>query len=258
MQLNDFQNRFKTLMLDHPDTLASPPEDLAALLESGDINLSKRLSVYRNNIVGSLTDVMVAHFPLLDALVGREFMELMARSFILENPPQQGCLNLYGQGFDTFIENFELAKSLPYLSDVAAYEIAVNNAYHAQDDIPLKAGDLAAIAPEDLNDLTLKLRASVILIESKWPLLAIQDFCNQDVPQGTLSLDQGRISLMVYRPHLESKSVKLDEDDFYMLSSLHDGHCLGEALDSTLNAYPDFDFQAFLQKHIALETFKGL
>ncbi len=258
MRLREFQDRFVDLMLDHPDALDSPPADLAAFCEEGEIALPARLKVYRNNIVGSLTDLMVANFPILDRLVGRAFLELMARSFILKNPPQEGCISLYGQGFSEFIEEFEMAKALPYLPDIARYEIAVNLAYHARDDAPLSAEALAGVVPDDLGDLKLNLRESVKLMRSRFPIIKIQEFCAEDDPQGTLNVAEGGGAIMVYRPQLDSKTLSLAEDEYTMLLALCEGQSLGSSVESTMEAFPAFDFQGFLQKHIALETFAAL
>jgi len=258
MQLNEFQKRFKDLMLDHPDALHAPPEDLVDLCRSGDIALPERLKVYRNNIVGSLTDVMLATFPVMEKLVGKEFLEMMARSFILKNPPNHGCLSLYGEGFAEFIEGFELAKSLPYLPDVARFELALNSAYYAADDRPLAAEALGRIAPEHLENLKLVLRDSVQLLRSRYPLSAIQDFCMSDTQEGTLNLDQGGERLMIFRPALNTQTVLLDEDEYLMLVLLADGQTLGAAVEKVLETHPNFDFQNFLQKHMSLETFRAL
>lgn len=258
MRLNDFQKQFKDLMLDHPDALNTPPEDLAGFCETGEIALPDRLKVYRNNIIGSLTDVMLATFPVMERLVGHEFLEMMARSFILENPPSHGCLSLYGDGFAEFIEGFELAKSLPYLPDIARLELALNKAYYADDDATLRAEDMAILTPEALGDLKLPLRNSVQLLRSRYPLTAIQEFCLAAEQNGALSLDQGEVRLMVFRPRLETQTLKLDEDEYLMLKALAEGHPLGHAVGNVLENFPDFDIQNFLQKHLALETFCSL
>lgn len=239
-------------MLDHPKALDDPPGDFAALFESGDIPLPVRLSVYRNNIVGSLTDVMIASHPLLEKLVGHEFLEMMARHFVLENPPKHGCLSFYGAAFGTFIENYEPAKTMPYLPDMARLEIALNEAYYAPDDSPLSAKELAATPPESLE---LELRKSVRLIYSKYPLNDIRDFCITDDPEKTMNIDTGGVKLMIYRPALDSIIVKLDEAEYAILDALERRTTLEDALKQTLEKHKGFDFQAFLQQHIKLETF---
>ena len=258
MQLSEFQARFKDLMLDNPKALDNPPQDIAAFCMEGDIPLSERLKVYRNNIVGSLTDVMLATFPMMEKLVGREFLEMMARSFILEHPPENGCLSTYGDGFAEFIEGFELAASLPYLPDVARYELAMNKAYYAADDMALTAKSLGQVPPEDLADLKLALRDNVHLIVSAYPLNALSVFVMQEHAEGQFDMGQGGDKLMVSRPQLETQTLILKDDEHLALTKLHNGVTLGEMVEQVLENFPEFDFQSFLQKHIALETFLAL
>ncbi len=258
MLLNDMQRRFKEVILDHPDVVANPPDDLQAIFEEGDIALSDRLKVYRNNIIGSLTDVMIASFPAIEKLVGSNFMEGMARSFILENPPAQGCLNSFGPGFAEFIETFEPAKDLPYLADVARLDIALNAAYYAKDDSTLTEGELASIAAEDLDGLYLKLRHSVQLLSSPYPIHDIRDFALSDDQDGQLNIDSGGAFLMIYRPQLDTEIIILDEAEYVMLKALDNGNALGEAVATIIDQYPEFNFQLFLQKHLFLETFLRL
>ncbi len=255
MPLNEFQTSFRDLMLDHPDAVNTPPEGVSNALETD--RLSARLKIYRNNIVGSLTDVICASFPIIEALVGREFLELMARSFVLEQPPEQGCLNLYGAGFDNFIADFELARTLPYLPDVARFELAMNAAYYAPDDEPFSAQDLAAIPPEELHKKALNLRQSATLLQSPYPLQAIKEFCEKTerADDEKIDLQSGGAKLLIYRPELDTEIITLKDNEFFMLSALQKGKTLGQALETTLNTYPDFNVQSFLQIHLSLETF---
>lgn len=257
MRLSKVQERFKDLMLDHPDALDAPEEGFAAQFDVGRIPLPRRLKVYRNNIVGSLTDLIVDSFPVLEVLVGRDFLEGAARSFILENPPAVGCLNRYGDGFDEFLAGFAPVASLPYLPDVARFEIVMSEAYYAADGVALRGEELAAVVPDALGDLVLGLMPSVELFESDYPVLAIKEFCENGA-EGQLDLDQGGVRVMVSRPALEVQIVPLEADEFLALSLFKDGGALGASVEEVMEAYPSFDFQGFLQKHLLLETFAAL
>ncbi len=258
MQLSEYQNRFKDLMLDHPDVLDAPPEDLAAFCKSGDIALPTRLKVYRNNIVGSLTDMLKATFPITQALVGEKFFETMARSFILQNPPAKGVLSHYGEGMDEFIASYTPAKPLPYLTDIAAYEISKNHSYHAADDAPLTAAQLAVIPPEELQDMQITLRAHVFLIHSKYPLTSIEEFCMENDADKALDLDQGGEHLMVFRRNLDVEVAVIGQGEFEFLQQISNGASLGEAMEQVLSEFADFNIQDVLQKHLVLETFRAL
>lgn len=253
MPLSDIQDRFKNLMLS-----PAKAESMDDIFESGRIPLDERLKIYRSNIIGSLGDVMKANFPLIETLVGEEFFEAAARHFVIHNPPQGGCLNHYGEGFSDFLTAFEPAQALPYLPDVARFEWAKQEAYYAADDFPLTADELSSIAPEELGDTTLKLRDNIRLITSRYPLLAIDRFCKQNNQDGTLDLDQGGLKLMVSRPALKIEVLELDDVSFEMLLQLMHGVPLGQAVEHVLNIDETFDFQAFLQTHLKLETFLTL
>jgi hypothetical protein len=255
MKLHSVQKNFRDLMLDHPDVLNTPSPEMSALFDEGLITLPARLKVYRNNIVGSLTDLMLASFPVMQELVGKAFLEQTARSFILSNPPEQGCLTWFGRGFDVFLENFSPAKSLPYLPDIARLEIALNEAYYAADDLALTPQDLSAIEPENLAATQFPLRDSVNLIKSSFPILDIHAFCLKNDPSETLDISGEGTNIMVYRPELETQIIALKADEFQMLAALQSGLNLGDALEQTRETYPDFDIQIFLQKNLADETF---
>jgi hypothetical protein len=260
MRLSDVQACFKNMVLAPPDALETPGKAFAALFHEGDIPLPTRLSVYRNNIVGSLTDIMIAGFPLIDNLVGRAFMEKMARSFILANPPREGCLNLYGEGFEHFIAHFKPAESLPYLTDVARLEIALNAAYYAPDDTPIRTDSLAGIAPDSLADMTLLPRRAVRFLSSPYPLDKIRDFClsSGGGRSETLDISTGGCHLLIHRPALEVLISPLQEREYAFLSSLLSGQTLGNALERTLSLDEDFDVHGALQKYFELETFSAI
>jgi hypothetical protein len=247
MQLKTYQDHFKSTMLSH----APPPE---GVFKMDDIPVIERMNVYRDNILGNLSDVIVQTFPLIKALVGEDFLRGMAREFIRKHPPSQGWLNLYGRGFDAFIAHFPPASSLPYLPDMARLEIAVNEAYFAPDDQPLSAQDLATIPPEDLEDTRLQPRSSVYLVRSSFPLMDIRDLCLNPDQDKTLDLDAGGVYLMIHRPALKVQFTSLSKSEYEWLTAL-ENQTLGEAVEHVIAQNPDFDLQNILQKHMYLETF---
>lgn len=258
MLLNEIQEHFRDLMLDHPDAVYALGDEFSAVFEEKQIPLPDRLKVYRNNIVGSLTDVVVAGFPVMEVLVGKEFMEGMARSFVLKQPPEQGCLNQYGAGFDDFVRDFAPAQSLPYLSDVARMELAMNKAYYAKDQAAVTAEDFGQILPDHLAETEIEIGANVHCLSFDYPVSRIREYClNEEAQKEALDLDGGGEKLMIHRPALEVFITALADDEYEMIRNLRE-HNLGDAVELTMVQYPEFDFQAFLQKHLDLKTFTDL
>ncbi len=255
MRLSEIKGRFEEIMLAGPAGLDAPDPAFAAIFETGDIPLAERLKVYRGNIVGNVGDGLAAVFPLIEKLTGRDFLINMVRRFILENPPQGGCLTYYCRGFDAFIAGFEPAKGLPYLPDMARLEIAVQEAYYASDDLPMMPQDLASVAPDDLPALRVRLRDSVRLVKSAYPLDAIRDFCLAEKNStATLDISRGGVFLMIHRPALDVLIATLEESEYEFLTLLPEKP-LGEAVEKVLEKYPDFDFAKILQRHMGSGIF---
>lgn len=252
--LRKVQEQFKDLMLDHPDAVYELDQEFTGQFEKGGVVLPERLKIYRNNIVGSLTDVMIAHFPVTQKLVGEAFFKGMARSYILKNPPKGGCLNIYGQDFYQFVAKYEPAKGLKYLPDVAKMEAALNAAYYAPDEVILRPQDLAEV--EDLETASIGLQAHVSLIASDYALTEIRRFCAlREEDQGRLEV-YGRECVLVFREDLQSHARPIPPWDFMMLRYLQDGLKLGEAVEKTMSEFERFDFNAFLPYYLSLGIFK--
>lgn len=260
MRLNETQNLFSQVMLDYPDAMSNRDPVLTSLFACDENILPTRLQIYRNNIIGSLTKAMQLTYPLIVKLTGENFAASMMRSFVRENPPREACLARYGGGLDLYIKSYAPARGLPYLADIARLEWAMNESYYAPDDKPLTPFYLQNIHGCEVADIIFRLRSSVKLLESSWPLLAIREFCmleNRDESQ-TLDLDQGGCNIMLYRPTLSVEVASVDMPEYKFLRGIQAGKPLGDILANVLQTYPDFDFQKFLQKHLALETFSGV
>ncbi len=256
MRLHEFQEQFRDLMLDAPEALESPSEGFAAQFEAGDIPLPERLKVYRSNIVGGIAETLCKGFPILEKLVGADFLRDMARRFVLAHPPEAGCLNLYGRGFENFIRAYAPAQGFPYLPDMAGLEIAMNEAYYAPDDEALGAETLAGLSPDDLGALRLALRHSARIVCSDYNLAVLRAYCL--APEGPIPDLRLPCTLLIYRPNLEVHLVPLTEAEAFMLGLLQGGAALGNAAERIIADHPDFDPGAFLQKHLTLGSFRAL
>ena len=258
MPLNKTQKEFKHVMLQALKNIDDCPESLLSLFQSDEISVHDRLKVYHNNIIGSLAEVIRTTYPLLEKLVGEDFLRQMAREFIFIHPPSQGCMHAYGEGFDKFIKTYEPAKSMPYLPDIASFEYAMNDAYYAQDDIAMDADALSKIAPEELGETMLRTRHSLHLLQSEFPILDIRNLCLNDAQDAPDLENPTPFYGMVYRPGFDVNIVSLEQDEFTLLSKIKDKKSLGSAIENTLESYPNFNFTNFLTKHISLETFSKL
>lgn len=256
MRLNDIQKQFKDTILD--PAVIENNADFAGIFPVNNIPASDRMKIYRNNVIHSLTSAVTAVYPMIEKLVGEEFLKKAVNDYVVDYLPDQGNLNFYGSTFPVFIRGYEPARDFPYLHDMARLEWAWECASLAKDDQPLDPALLQDIPQDDIPLLTLSLRDSVSLIESQYPLDRIVDFCRDEIGEETLDLDTGGACLMIFRPELKPHMRKLDQAEYRFLQALSDDCNLLAASESAMTIDPDFNLAHIFQKHLELGTFSEI
>ena len=118
---------------------------LAAHVAPLALSAERRIQIYRNHFTISLTEALSATYPTLKALVGEAFFDQTARRFAAEQPPSSPVLFEYGAAFPTFMAEATHSPEYRYLSDVGAFEWAINHAYHADDAPPFDPSTLLTV-----------------------------------------------------------------------------------------------------------------
>jgi hypothetical protein len=190
---------------------------------------SDRFNIHRNNVAGSLTRVLRAHFPAVLRLVGEDFFQGAAREFIGTHPPASPVLLEYGGAFPEFIEGFEPAKGVPYLAGIALLEWLRHTAYHAADLDPLTAEALALVPPGDAGGIAFTLHPSAGLIASPYPIVSIWEtnaFDEQVRPVAGL----GGEAALIVRPEFEVAVLRLNPGEYAFATALARGSALAAAV----------------------------
>lgn len=212
----------------------------------------QRLNVYRNNTQLGLTEALRDGFPVVNKLVGAEFFNHLARSYIRQHPPKEGCLLFFGGQFADFIADFKAAQGLPYLPDVAKLEWLWHEAFHEADAAALDIAMFSKVDPDAFGKLGFALHPSVRFLASNFPVLRIWQANQEDYEgDGHISLDEGGCQSLIYRPKLEVEIVALNEGEYLFLTLLEKEVTLSQALEQVTINNPSFDILAVLQRWFA-------
>jgi hypothetical protein len=193
------------------------------------------LEIYRNTITSTLLNALRLSYPAVQRLVGAEFFDGTAHRFITEHPPHSACLNEYGEPFAAFLARFEPATSLPYLSEVAQLEWAVNSALHAPDIPALELQRLSALSESALPGVAFTVHPAVSLLRLTFPADSIwRAVIEQDSDaMARVELDAGPVHLLVERDRHEGVQVRrLACWAWEFTRSLANGVPLHEALEA--------------------------
>jgi putative DNA-binding protein len=208
---------------------------------------TRRLAVYRNNVIVSLVDALAETFPVVQELVGTEFFRAMAAVFVRQAPPHSRILARYGQAFPGFIEQFEPARVVAYLADMARLEFARVRAYHAADAEPVtkEALGLAMANPERIPELRLVCHPSLSVVESSFAVVSIWAAHQGEGDLATIDPAQAQ-DAFVLRDGLEVLVLHAPPGGAAFVAGLLQGRCLGDAVTAAAACAPAFDVAAVL------------
>ena len=128
--------------------LVAPAGDASGLLAG--LRSQPAFAVYRNTVTKGWIDALEANFPSVARLVGSDWFRAAAALYLASQPPQDARLLHFGEGFAEFLEAFQPASDLPYLSGVAVLDRCWIEV-HAAADAGTDAMFLASLLPQELG-----------------------------------------------------------------------------------------------------------
>lgn len=218
--------------------------------------LQRRFEVYRNNVLAGLIAALRARFPVVEQLVGAEFFQEMARTYVVNDPPRSPILLRYGETFPVFIDGFGPAAPIPYLGDVARIEWARGVAFHAADVPPIDAGSFAALPIDRLDQVRVRLHPSVRVVSSRHPAFSIWHV-NQNPERVVPVSPWAPETALIARPYLRVETNKVSLEVGRFVQELSMGATLGEAFVAGAAASAQFDARDALSLLIRHEIVVG-
>ncbi len=225
-----------------------PAEALAATRYPAE----RGIEVYRNNYRGNLHDALAGAYPVIHRLVGDGFFRMLAKNYIAQHASRSGNLHHYGSELAAFMADFEPARQLAYLPDMARLEWAYHRAYLADDAAGLEFDRLATVAPEAYAALRWRLHPSCALIVTEHPVAAIWQAHQQGEPEEfNINMASGGDSLLVFRNGLSTEIFSIEPGSLHWLAQLQQGIAMGAATEATLGVHTGFDLATTLRHWLA-------
>ena len=240
--LATFQSAFASALL-HPGNPA------AQAVET--LTTQPAFAVYRNTVIKGCIDALEANFPSVARLVGQDWFRAAAAVYVAARPPTDGRMLRYGEGFANFLDQFEPARELPYLADVARLDRCWTEAHMAADASAADASFLATLASEALGKTVLTPHPA-----ARWHWFATQPVYslwhhNRETPLQHGSMDeirwQGEGALLT-RPHDAVLWCAASQADCAFLDACATGQPLGHAAAAALHTDPALDLADLLAR----------
>src|SRR4029078_13304918 len=126
---------------------------LTEILDSPREKRETLYGVYRYAYGSRLVEAMRNDHEPLHLYLGDEMFDEMGHAYVKARPSEHPNLRWFSEGLPGFLKNAEPYCNHPVLSDLAALETALNDAFDAAEGPVLELAAMAAFAPEAWSDL---------------------------------------------------------------------------------------------------------
>ena len=230
MQLRELQASIRAGIMGAPGSAAA-----VAAIARDRLAPEQRLQIHRNNFHILLTDALAATFPVVRRLTGERFFHFAARRFIAGFPPRGPCLFEYGGDLPAFLARLPALDAHPYMADVARFEWAINEAYHAADAPALDVNALRRVPERRYPELVFRLHPSVRLLLSPYPIVRIWRANQPEADdRSAVDLAAGGVQLLIFRNGLDVLWRGLSQAEFAFVYALRAGSTVRQAHESAL------------------------
>lgn len=136
------QDAFQRAILDGDDAV------LAEIVDSPRERRDVLFGVYRNAYSARLVEILGNDFPALSAFLGDDAFDAAARAYVAARPSRHRNARWVGQDLPAFLAETSPYAQTPILSEVAALEGALSDAFDAADAETLALSDLSEVPPD--------------------------------------------------------------------------------------------------------------
>jgi hypothetical protein len=228
-------------------------------IDSSVISAQGLMGIYQNSAIANITNSLKLTYPVIEKLVGEEFFSAMCKEFIYITWPKSGNMDDYGVEFPDFLAEFEHAKHLLYLKDVARLEWVFHQSSLADDAIITDWSTLAQAS--DILQLQFLLAPSFSLISSAFPIDKIwhlnQDGTPDDEKVAFTDEQDNNTFIVLFRQQLKTVVLPISAGEFALLSAFNNKEIFEQAIVAASQKQADFSIDESLKKFIELGIISG-
>lgn len=213
---------------------------LAEILDSPKEKRETLYGVYRYAYGSRLVDAMRSDHELLHLYLGDEMFDEMGHAYVKARPSEHPNLRWFSQGLPEFLKTAEPYCNHPVLTDLAALEKALNDAFDAAEGEVLELTAMAAFAPEAWPDLKFRPHPSAARLNLSTNASAVWlALKNDETPPDAIVLEEPS-RLLIWRQETTPMFRELPAEEAMMWDEAANGIPFG-VLCEMLATYDDPD-----------------
>jgi hypothetical protein len=235
--MSDFarqQAEFQRGILSGDDTV------LSEILDSPREKREALFGVYRYAYGSRLLEAMRHDHELLHLYLGDEMFDEMGYAYVKAHPSEHPNLRWFSKSLPDFLKSNAPYADHPVLSDLAALEKALNDAFDAAEGAVVELADMAGFAPEAWSELVFRAHPSAFRLNLATNAAAIWLALKHDgTPPDATALEQPA-RLLIWRQDVTPMFRELPAEEAMMWDEATNGISFG-VLCEMLATYDDPD-----------------
>lgn len=194
---------------------------------------TERLEVYAGGYGARIRESLVEVYEAVHAALGDESFDGVCRAYADRHVSNDYNLNHAGLGFAEFLKSCAVMKHAPFLADLAAFEWAIWETFHARQDFapPRTPSDLAGIPAEDWERSVILFARPGFIFDSSWPVLDLWKTRRDSEASAGVLLENNPQSIFVTRKEDQVRCEILTPDQRRLVAGLLSGRTLGNVCE---------------------------
>jgi hypothetical protein len=215
------------------------------------------MGIYQSSAIANITNSLSLSYPVIEKLVGKDFFQVMCKSYIVKHWPTSGNMDDYGESFSSFLAEFDQVRHLSYLEDVAQLEWRFHQSSLANDNSYFDWARLANVASSET--ITFLLSPSLSIMCSTMPVDKIWLMNQVNAPENIeLSLDgDSDTYIVLFRQGLKTEMMTVVESEFTFLQSIENGLNFEAAIESAKAVDANIAIDHSLKQYIEFGIISG-
>jgi hypothetical protein len=204
----------RRLQHDFQHYLLAPDERMDAhVVGTERASAAVRLDIYAQAYRLRLLEALATDFPALQALLGAAEFETAARRYIEAYPSRHFSLRWYGDRLAEFLRGTAPYCDRPALSEMAAFEWAMSDAFDAENSPVVTVAQMAAVPPPAWPEMRFAPHASLRRLDLRWNVPSLWNAADKKKELGPEQQAEHPIAWIIWRQELKTyfRSLAVDE-----------------------------------------------
>lgn len=219
------------------DALESEParREIAAdrlgdvILPSATLSSERRIAIYHDMYLWRMVEALEFDYPGVAHLLGHSRFHRLVERYVAAFPSRSYTLNRLGDHLPQYIASASGFPRRAALADLARFELAITQVFDAPGDELLDGDTIATIAPEAWPEARFQAIHAMRLLRLDYPVDDYLQAVKRNEAHG--SLRKNPRFLLVFRNELSVRQVALSKREWTLLSALHEGLTLSDAVE---------------------------